>query len=79
MAGYQDSRISGKRIEDRISELVIRELENWKEKGKGKGKKGKRILHWRTFGIQFSTGEPSVSNKECPILHRRTFGVEVQN
>jgi len=31
VAGYQDSRISGKRIEDRISEL-----ENWKEKGKGK-------------------------------------------
>jgi len=30
VAGYQDSRISGKRIEDRISEL-----ENWKEKGKG--------------------------------------------
>ncbi len=35
---------------------------------KAKEKRGKRILHWRTFGIE----------SECPILHRRTFGVEVK-
>ncbi len=51
MAGYQDSRISGKRIEDRIRELGILELDRKRIK---KGVDGLSISQYIVLSDQFA-------------------------